>query len=247
MNKDQHAIEAYLGQTMTSEERLAFEQRLSQEPTLSEVYENELAAREVIKEAGRLAMKDTLEALDSEIQKEPIQKKVIPLWAKRAMRVAAVFILFAGIYQVFFNPSGVSTSEVYDTYFEVYEAPSLVRDVSESPNWKLVVDSYRGEAYNEVLPLLENAKGEVPDYLIAFYAGVSRMAGQEPDLEQAIQNFDSVLATDNDYHQQAEWYKALALLKLEKEEQAEVIFERIVATKSYQHEQAAAILKLNMK
>jgi len=247
MDKDQHIIEAYLERTMTSEVRLAFEQRLSQEPALSEAYENEMAARELIKQAGRLELKSTLEDFDSQMPEESTHKSVIPLWAKNAMRVAALLILFAGVYQVFLTFSGVNTSEVYGTYFEAYEAPSVERDGNESPNWKLVVASYRNEAYQEALPFLEQSKGEVPDYLIAFYTGISLMAVQQPDLEQAVQNFNTVLATDNDYHQQAEWYKALALLKMEKVEEAKVIFKRIVAAKNYKHKEAESILKLNLK
>lgn len=179
--------------------------------------------------------------------KEPTQKSVIPLWAKNAMRVAALFILFAGVYQVFLTFNGVNTSEVYDDYFEAYEAPSLERDGSENPNWKLVIASYSKEAYKEALPLLQQSEGEVPDYLIAFYRGISLMAMQQPDLEQAVQNFNAVLASDNDYHQQAEWYKALALLKMEKAEEAKAILRRIVAEKNYQHEEAKSIMKLNLK
>ncbi|MEM7085509.1 MAG: hypothetical protein AAF489_04960 [Bacteroidota bacterium] len=249
MDKDQHNIEAYLERTMTSEERLVFERRLAEEPTLSEAYDSEIAARELIKQAGRLELKNTLEALDSQMREEPIPKKVIPLWAKRAMRVAALLILFAGVYQVFLTFNGVDTSEVYDTYFEAYESPSWERDVSGTvdSNWKLVVESYQNAAYKEALPLLKKSKGEVPDYLISFYTGISIMAGQSTDLEQAIQNFDAVLATDNDYHQQSEWYKALALLKLEKKEEALTIFKRIVEAKNYQYEEAATILELDIK
>jgi len=249
MDKDQHTIEDYLEGKMTSEERLAFEQRLSQETTLSEAYENEVSARELIKEAGRLELKNTLEEFDTQIQDEPVRKKIIPLWGWNGMRVAALLVLFVGVYQVFQTFGGADTSEVYDTYFEAYEAPSLERDVSgtDNPNWKLVVESYRNETYKETLPFLEQSQGEVPDYLIAFYTGVSLMAMHEPNLEQAVQNFNTVLATDNDYHQQAEWYKALALLKMEKKKEAKAIFERIVEAKNYQHVQAAFILKLSLR
>ena len=247
MDKDQHIIEAYLERTMTSEERLAFEQRLSQEPELSEAYENEVAARELIKQAGRLELKSTLEDFDSQMPMESSQKSVIPLWAKNAMRVAALLILFAGVYQVFLTFTGVNTSEVYDDYFEAYEAPSLERDGNESPNWKSVIASYSKKAYKESLPLLQQSEGEVPDYLIAFYRGISLMALQQPDLEQAVQNFNAVLASDNDYRQQAEWYKALALLKMEKVEEAKTILKSIVAQKNYQYEKAESILNLNLK
>lgn len=249
MDKDQQNIEAFLEGIMTSEERLAFEQRLTQEPKLSEAYENEIAARELIKEAGRLDLKKTLEGFDAEMLDKSTHKRVIPLWAKNAMRVAALLILFAGGYQVFQTFSGVNTSEVYDTYFEVYDSSSVERDASGTaiPNWELAAESYRNERYEEALPFLEKSKGEVPDYLISFYAGMSYMAQQQPNLEQAIQNFDAVLATDNDYRQQAEWYKALALLNSEKEEEATVLFKSIVAAKSYHYEKAASILKLNMK
>jgi tetratricopeptide (TPR) repeat protein len=73
------------------------------------------------------------------------------------------------------------------------------------------------------------------------------MSVQQPNLEQAIQNFNAVLASDNDSHQQAEWYKALALLKMEKVEEAKAILTRIVAAKNYQYDEAESILKLNLR
>lgn len=247
MDKDQHSIEEYLEGMMTSEEKLVFEQRLSQEPALSKAHEMEISARELIMQAGRLELKNTLEALDAQIQNEPIQKSLMPMWVKNSMRVAALLILFVAVYQVFLNSDAVNTSEVYDTYFETYAAPSLERDGRTDLNWNLVVESYQNEAYKEALVFLKKSEGEVPDYLIDFYTGMSLMAVQPPEFGLAVQNFDKVLATDNDYHQQAEWYMGLALLKMEKEEEAVVLFKRIVAAKNYQYEEAKSILKLDFE
>ncbi len=65
-----------------------------------------------------------------------------------------------------------------------------------------------------------------------------------PYFQRAINSFDIVLQTDNDYRQQAQWYKALALLGINNKKEAIAIFTSIVEKRSYNYTEAEEILKL---
>lgn len=253
MNKHQSHIEKYLDGLMDSQEQTAFEARLKTDTTLFRAYEDELSARALIKEAGRMELKETLQNIDREVAggpNEPLQVpgRVMPLWMKRALPLAAMIIIFLGVFQ-YIRSGGISSAEVYNSYFEPYAAPSAVRDSNEEPleNWETAANLYAQKKYREALPYFEKAQSEVPQYLSEFYRGMSHLSSEAPLYSRAITAFDRVLATDNDYTQQALWYKALALLEIQNKVEAFQILETIVANKSYKHEAAAEILKLKIK
>ena len=253
MNKYQLDIEKYLDGHMDLNEKTAFETRLKTDITLLKAYEDELSARELIKEAGRLELKETLHNIDREMGNAasdlaPETGRVMPLWMKRALPLAAMIIIFLGVFQ-YMRSGGISSAEVYDSYFEPYAAPSVVRDSNEAPleNWETAANLYAQKKYEVALPYFEKAQTEVPEYLSEFYRGMSHLSSEAPLYSRAITAFDKVLATDNDYTQQAMWYKALALLEIQNKEEAFRILESIVANQSYNHKAAAEILKLKIK
>ncbi|MFI5151393.1 MAG: zf-HC2 domain-containing protein [Bacteroidia bacterium] len=61
-----------------------------------------------------------------------------------------------------------------------------------------------------------------------FYAGVSYLSKQTPDTQKALQCFDKVIVSNNaEYSEAASWYKALALIKEKKEDDAKVLLEKM--------------------
>jgi len=245
MDDQQSNIEKYIEGKMTAEELQAFEQQLTIDTALANAYEAEIVARQLITEAGRLDLKETLEVFDAEMEHSPGQGGVIPLWMKRVLPVAAMFVIFIGVYQIILIDSTTS-SEVYDTYFETYAAPSVLRDVGidESINWEMATNLYAAKNYRDAVLYFAKAEGEVPVYLSEFYKGMSNMNLDAPYYQRAINAFDIVLQTDNDYRQQAQWYKALALLGINNKEEAIAIFNSIVENRSYNYMKAEEILKL---
>lgn len=253
MDKYQKDIENYIDGKMNPQEMEAFGQRLKMDTTLAEAYENELNARKLITEAGRLDLKDTLESFDLEMENasnasDPKTGKVIPLWMKRILPIAAMLVVFIGAFQMLQNDS-MTTSEAYDTYFNTYEAPSVVRDGAgdELINWETASRLYSEKKYREAIPYFTKSGGEVPQYLSEYYKGMSNLNLDGAYYQRAIKALDIVLETDNDFREQAQWYKALTLLKMNKKEEAIAIFESIVENKTFKYQQAEEILKLNLK
>ncbi|RMA58504.1 tetratricopeptide repeat protein [Ulvibacter antarcticus] len=253
-------IERFISGEMTSEESREFETKMKGDKELSENYKLTLAAHQLIQDAGRLELKAKLEHFENEDSTQTFdsensnlkvvtQKGVLPLWIKRAIPIAAILVLFIAIYQFGIFNSSSTVSDVYSEHFEVYSPPGVTRHNNETAqvNWEAATVLYRNNEYEEAIERFSNAENGVPDFQVFFYKGVSYMAQNQPDYNMAIQNFDSVLATDNDYHQQARWYKSLALLKSGKQSEAYALLETIVAGKFYKNEEAENILNTKIK
>ncbi|MBT8255454.1 MAG: hypothetical protein KJO23_02850 [Bacteroidia bacterium] len=248
MDKLQQDIERYLHGKMGGEELLAFDLRLQKDKELANLLQEEQLARKVIREAGRLELKETLQEFENEMPARNMRPRVIPLWIKRAFPVAAMVIIFFGLYQVF--KQNTMTPEVaFDTYFESYAAPSVLRDNEGSAmmNWKQATQLFSDGDYQEAAIYFDRSVGEVPSYQAEFYKGLSQLSMEAPYFQRAVNSFDRVLETDNDFVQQARWYKALALIGMNKQSEAQPLLKEIVANEAYNHQQAAELLTINWK
>ena len=105
------------------------------------------------------------------------------------------------------------------------------------------MEHYENKEFTRALHFINDSQGEVPDYLIAFYGGLAAMQMDPSDLESAINSFDSVLSSDNDYREQALWYKALALIKLDRSKEAETILTELVSRSGFKYNDAAEVLE----
>jgi tetratricopeptide (TPR) repeat protein len=253
MDTNHKDIENYIDGALTPPEMETFRERLQTDPILAEAYESELNARRLITEAGRLDLKDTLEQFDAEMKQHSnatvkTTGKVIPLYMKRVLPIAAMLIIFLGIFTVMQNDS-MTTSEAYTTYFSTYEAPSVIRDATrnELVNWETAAQLYSEKKYREAIPYFTKAQGEVPQYLSEYYKGMCNLNLDGAYYQRAVTALDIVLETDNDYREQAQWYKALTLLKMNQIKEATTLFETIAAQKTYNYKEAEEILKLELK
>jgi tetratricopeptide (TPR) repeat protein len=248
MNDVEQLIERYLSNKMTEPEVKEFQNRLQSKAKFASEYEKTIAAHQLITEAGRLNLKQKLEDFDADTKPEIAASKVLPLWIKPVLRIAAVFLVSFGIYQFVFNQS-VTTNDIYNDYFVVYNSPSAIRDSETKTkiNWQNASQLYQDKKYSEAIAFFIKAESETPNYQVSFYKAMSYVSQYKPNFDKALQNFETVLKTDNDYQQQALWYKALILLKLNDKENAFKIFKSIVKSKSYNFKKAEEILDLKIK
>ena len=243
-DSDEILIERYLDEELALSERKEFEQRLETDPKFKEEFLTSVASRKLITEAGRLDFISKLEDFDRQSEDASVAPKVTPLWIKRALPIAAMLVVFFGVYQFLILDKSMSSSEVYDTYFQNYNGPTAVRDVHKNGtmNWELAAMDYRDKNYKDALYHFELAEREMPSANRNFYIAMSAMSMSEPDYQKALENFDLVLQSDNDYREQSLWYKGLLLLKMKRADAAKDIFKEIVAAGSYKAVSAQQIL-----
>lgn len=245
MDNAEELIDRYLSESMTEVEVKDFENLLKVDKVLHAEYVRTLAAHKLIEEAGRLELREKLDVFESDEQ--VVDKTIIPLWFKRTMAIAAVFIVVFGLYQVVFN-STISSDAVFESYFETYKAPSVERnsETTLDTNLQSAMKAYETKAYDEAI-ILFNKVEDKTNYVTSFYKGLSYLSSKSPNYNLALQNFESVLQTDNDYNQQALWYKGLTLLKLKETGKALEVFQTIVETASYNYAKAKEIVNENIR
>lgn len=72
---------------------------------------------------------------------------------------------------------------------------------------------------------------------------MSYLSQPNPQTKAAISAFNEVLTSDNDYRQQALWYKALAFLHQGEQSQAALVLSKLLEEGDYKNREAASILR----
>ena len=104
------------------------------------------------------------------------------------------------------------------------------------------VDLYNYKEYKRAINVFANVLDETPEQPLAnFYAGLSYQ--QLENYSTAISYYDKVISNfDNLFVEQAEWYKALCLLKTEQNEAGVKLIHKIANSKSYYQQKAKTLL-----
>lgn len=192
---------------------------------------------EVIKEYGRIKLKNKLKAIDTEINRSKQMAKTY--------LIAAIMILALGVpllINMISGPNGISTERLFAEYFIPYQTVSAVRG-NETGDELLSkgVMAYSNGNYEVAIKNLEAV--EKKTYIINFYLGISYLGVKPAKGEESIVHLDKVLAVDNDYHQQATWYKAMALIVVDKKRKAKSLLKKIKLNKWFNHDKAIELLK----
>lgn len=242
-------IEKFINKEIDEKEAIDFEHRLATDKEFSDKYRTILADHQLTEEAGRLEIKNKQEGFSNPATRSQNSGRVIPLWVKRVLPIAAILIIFLAVFQFEIFKSSLSVSEVYEINFAVYAAPSELRDTNDnSPAiWQAGVRLFRNKEYEEAIERFSDAESTVPQNMVFFYKGISAMAQGRPNYPMALQNFETVLQTDNAYQKQAKWYMSLALLKMERQQEALSILNEIVKEQSFNYKKAKKILKVKFK
>jgi TolA-binding protein len=239
-------FERYLKNSLTEAERNTFEAQLRADPVLSEELALERAARSLVAEAGRSELTSRLDAFEAEWQSKRKKTNLISLPVRRLLAAAAVFLALAAAFLWFFGNSSAPKQDLFAAHFEAYRPPSPERGEAAAPSaWQSAAAAYASADYRQAAVFFEKSLQDSSTiaYLARFYLGVSLLAQQPPLAEAALPHFDFVLENDNDYRQQAMWYKALALTSLGQHEAAGVILKEIVERKYFRHTEAGSLLK----
>ncbi len=241
--KNIEKIDRYLNGQFSTEEKTVFEKELASDDSLARQVELIKAARNTIIHAGRADLKNKFDQFEKEIA--PPVRRIVPF---RWMAVAAAILALAvaGIW-LMKNNAPADPQQLFTDHFEAYRNPILIRSGENiaGNNWRLAVQAYAKEAYKVAAPLFQQSLNDsltIP-YLAHFYRGVSLLAQEQSDAAAAIPEFDQVLAVDNDYRQQAMWYKGLALLKLNRVGEAEKLFADLLKEGDYKMEEVRGILE----
>lgn len=214
--EDFHLIEAYIEGKLSVDEVILFEKKLQQDQSFNVTYEEVKNLKSNIEIAF---LKENMNDFHKSINNLP-PKKALFLNSKTfkyVLSIAAVFIVGLGI---FWNLKPNKYQNIYNNYYT--QDPGLPTVMGERSNFQFYdgMVNYKKEEYAEALNkwttlLQQNPKNDTLHYFIGMaYLG----ANQD---HKAITHLENVGANKfSAFYNEANYYKALYLIKQEKLEEA---------------------------
>jgi len=229
--KRQELIEKYVHGTLTEEERLTFNELISTDAEFAE----EVRFQEDVKVVARHEDSDQFK---QQLRSYENQR---PSSSKRRRWVAAA-ILVALLATAYFTVFQNTNSKLFAEYFEPYRnvvAPVVRGDQSEALSSKAFL-AYENKAYKEAASYFSQLIDTENESYYTFYLANCELAlGQGTEAIVLLENY---IATSGEFTDRAQWYLALAYVTTNENTKAKSHLERIVATNSYNHQEALQLL-----
>jgi len=239
-------LEKYLSEELNPQEQIAFDQLMKDDAEFME--EVQLAV--VLNANRRVEQKLHFKKLLAERQTASATKEtpVRQLPLRRLRSIAAVLLLGLTMAAgwLMFGQSNIDDL-VAEGLSQKYTAPVTVRSGDDTdPNWKNAIQAYKDGNFTTAIAALERSieKDITNVDEKHFYLGLCYLYQREADHENAIVHLEkSKQINSNRYAQKANWFISLALLNLQREEEAKVLLEEMVTSDGYKSEAAAELLK----
>ncbi len=235
--KAEEWIDNYYLKELTQDELTAFSERLEKDVAFREEFEFQENLRKSIKGHEKDILKSKLQQHE---QASEVRKK--SGWEK--WLVAATILVLIGVVGIgYFSLSGSNLDKLYAQNYEAY--PNTEFNITRgegtiTPEYRAFV-AYEQKNYTEAIDLfLELKKAEYPEY-VDFYLAQSYLATE--DFEKAIAEFDRAILDNSSFVDEANWYAALAALKVDKQAVAKKHLKYLVAKDGYKAGQAQTILE----
>ena len=241
-------IEKYITKNISYDEKVEFDQLLSDDTEFKKLY-NELDVLITgIKSSARKSMTHRLKELEStlpeiEIKKSGISKRTIS-WIGTAI-AAACMVGILWTVGVFSPENSVSYAAIYSDYYKPY--PNVVVSNNRGENKTLTAKedaflSYDEGDYNAAIGKFSTLYKESPDPIILFYLANAYMANGQ--MQNAQQYFLKVLENGTVFIDQSKWLLAISYLKSNEPEKGRELLDELKSYNNAYKQNASDILKL---
>ena len=245
MKDELELFDAYERGQLEGEELASLGSRLRSDAVLAGSYRSFIATRTLVEVAGEAHLKRHLQVIHAAVVEGGTTGRVLPFFSSHWMAIAASVVLAVGAIW-FFAGNERSAQQLFSEYMVPYATPDRPRSsvAGVDANWEAFTDKYAQANYDEALADLDRMNvAAVPVHLVAFYRGQCLLLKTRPDPQAAALSFASVLHTDNDLHQAARWYLAMASLRTGNEQEAMQYLKELRRTGSFKQKEAAALLR----
>ncbi|MEZ4885592.1 MAG: hypothetical protein R3E32_12740 [Chitinophagales bacterium] len=221
-------VEEYIDNLLTPEDRQLFEEQLQTDETFTTELNLQLDAIAALRASEKVKLKQEINTWWAQIG-EPISiaqetnasNKIVPLASKKYLYLAAAMILISlSIGYLYFvtNTHTPSTETLVAQYLS--EPATISSDsrtaTSSTDSLRTVAQKhYNSKEFAESIHLFTQLVNTPnPTFLDHLYLGLSHLyLPNQTDFSPAIAHLQQVLETDNDFHQKASWFLALAYYK----------------------------------
>ena len=225
---------------LVDDEVIQFNHLLETDKTFAQDYHKAQSLAGYVANEKLFDFRNKLENISAKFRKKEMRKSTLPIRRMYAIAsVAASIIILFGSYLYLQRQQKID--DLYQSYYDLDEVYLNTRS-GNSTNTDLLEQGlllFEKDKYQESI----NYFDQLPTSVTAlYYSGVAHMELQE--YEVAIFKFDQVIVSYlNVFHDQAEWYKGLCLMKQEKLNDAKDIFTRISHSDSYYKGKAKELSK----
>ncbi|MBL6963940.1 MAG: tetratricopeptide repeat protein [Bacteroidetes bacterium] len=238
-------IERYLCSELSTKEDTWFKNELKSNPDFAKEVLLHKDINKAILNLDIIDLRSKLKTIETNvINKRSFSKEFFHFkWQYIAFAASITLLVSFGLN--FMSHSGLTNDEIYNMYYQSYDAEGLVRSGNSetNKNYSEALSYYNKKDYEQALILFNKILEE--DYSnisVHLYSGIANM--ETYNYKKAIESFQLIIDHQNNlYTDQAEWYLAICNLKMYKNDLAIFMFEKIAQKDSIYKEQAKAILK----
>ena len=238
---DIELIERYHKGTLKAEELQSIKDRMAADPSFAQKVEDFKDIFIGIKAHGEKKFSEMVGHWENYAQE---QEKTIPMLTRaRLINLAAVLVLVAAIGTMFLflgDDAKKTPEELYAGYFTPYA--NIIEVRGDTMNLLLEgMTAYSSRDFKGAAELLSKYSDSNPDDLNAlFYLGLSEIASGNPYV--GIQQLEHVIVKGGLLKEQAEWYRALGLLRMEEVEACKAALKPIDENKDHDYQKKASEL-----
>ncbi len=232
----------YFAESLSVEEEMAFTSLLEKDAEFRAQVAFEEDLQRTIQHRERAALKSKLKTYESQNSKG--QKPTVFRRAMGYLKIAAsLAVLLATSWFVYQSYTTPNLEKLYEANYSKF--PNTVYTITRSDTLdnspeRKAFEAYEGNdlkaavLYFEELSTISNL-----DY-IPFFLGQSYL--QNGQIEQALQQFESIVKKDTDFKSEALWYSSLGYLKLGNKSRARQKLQLLVTEGNYKKAQAQELL-----
>ena len=253
-------IESYIGNAMSDEEKVLFEQQMKSDAELKKEVSlakeiNHFLRGEAINEHKETAdTKEMTTFLKSEdaknIEKTLLKVKyeykasTIKPKKKNYFLIAASIALFLISSMAYYIHNQSTPQKLYAQYYSVTDLPSVLKRGIQQDNLIKGVLKFKESDYIEALKLFDSYKNTTNDVnpSVYLYTGIANMELEKYD--NALVSFDNMIQSNSIDKSKGLWFKALLYLKKQDKVNATIVLEKIVAKNTnFKFKEAQELLK----
>lgn len=267
MEKINDHIDQYLLNTLTAEEKQAFEKQLKQDEALQEevVFRKKMLAGleqlhvgQLVEQFAAFEKKNntTVPSIPSPIKPK---RKLSVVWNRQYLAIAAglaLIILTGIVYYVYSGEQRNSNQQLFSSYYNPPDNQSLMEEIEDNMSGFANQDKERWIALQEGMIAYENknfgqAEGLLEQYVKTFPSDFDArfyLAITKFQLDKTNEGRNILIQLENSYQKDERdiisWYLALAYVKLNQEEAAkELLTELLQKKEGVYYEQVNQLLK----
>jgi tetratricopeptide (TPR) repeat protein len=238
----ENLAEKYIDQTASQQELGEIQQKLESDSSFKEEVVQLQAIKSILKAEDRANLYLELDGLfEQTVKPKSIQPTKSDKSFKRFILLMAACVSVMLVALISFQYLRQNPAELYADFYKPFKVSNLRSEVKEGVYWS-GVELYQKGDFGNALPVFEKSIEEQPEKSNQTHLLIGVCYLQLNQVEKAILEFDNV-NVNNEYKQEANWYSALANLKLEETEKAKSILEAIVSNNSLYSQKAKQLLE----